>query len=42
MEAEPAGTRAMRDQELNEALEAHPADELHGLSIENQRLARAQ
>ena len=32
----------MRDDELNEALEAHAAEELDGLSIQNQRLARIQ
>ena len=42
MEAEPTDAREMRDHELNEALEAHAAEELDGLSIQNQRLARVQ
>jgi hypothetical protein len=32
----------MPDHELNEVLEAHAAEELDGLSIQNQRLARVQ
>jgi hypothetical protein len=42
MEAESSDTRQRRDQELNEGLEAYAAEELDGLSIQNQRLARVQ
>jgi hypothetical protein len=42
MQAEPTDAREMRDDELNEALEAHATEELDGLSIQNQRLARVQ
>lgn len=42
METEPTDARMMRDDELNEALAAHAAEELGGLSIENRRLERIQ
>ena len=42
MKAEPTNVREMPDNELNEALEAHAVEELDGLSIQNQRLARVQ
>ena len=42
METEPTDTRKMRDDQLNEALETDAAEELDGLSIRNQRLARIQ
>jgi hypothetical protein len=42
MGAEATDAREMRDHELNEALETHAEDELDGLSIQNQRLARIQ
>ena len=42
MGAEPTDAREMQDHELNEVLETHAAEELDGLSIHNQRLARIQ
>src|SRR6188768_1313504 len=42
MEAERTDAREMRDHELNEALEAYTAEELDGLSVQNQRLAKIQ
>lgn len=42
MDAESNDASKMRDQQLNESLEAHGQDDLDGLSIRNQRLARIQ
>jgi hypothetical protein len=42
MESEPTDARKMPDHELNEALDAHAAEELDGLSMQNQRLARIE
>lgn len=42
MGAKPTAARQMPDHELNEVLESHAAEELDGLSIQNQRLARVQ
>jgi hypothetical protein len=42
MEAEPTDSRAMQDDALNKALDAPTAEDLDGLSIQNQRLARIQ
>ena len=37
---EPNNTHDMQDEELNEALDAHSAEELDGLSMQHQRQAR--
>jgi hypothetical protein len=42
MEAERTDARETRYQELNEALEVNSVEELDGLNIQNQRLARVQ
>jgi hypothetical protein len=42
MEVEPIKKRGMEDDELNEAVDAHSVEELDGLSMQNQRLARVQ
>lgn len=42
MDTESNDASKMRDQELNESLEAHGQDDLDGLSMRNQRLARVQ
>ena len=42
MEAEPNDACKMRDYELNDSLDARAVEELDGLTIQNQRLARIQ